>query len=93
MAADPALLRSLEEVVGPSHVITDPDVMAGFLVDWTGRFRGEADAVVRPVCTSEVAGVLEACRAAGVPLVAQGGNSSLVGGATPVRRGELPTDG
>ena len=46
------MLRSLAEhlanVVGPSHVITDPDVLAGRSVDHTGRYRGRAGALVRP---------------------------------------------
>ena len=30
------------------HVLTDADLTAGYEVDWTGRFRGPAAAVVRP---------------------------------------------
>ena len=68
------------------HVLDDPDVTASFARDWTGRFVGEALLVVRPGSTDEVAGALQACAAAGVPVVPQGGNTGLVGGSVP--RGE-----
>src|SRR5690606_19826810 len=74
----------LREVVGPAHVLTDPEVTASYLTDWTGRFRGRARCVVLPAGTGEVAGVMAACAAAGAPVVVQGGNTGLVGGATPM---------
>jgi FAD/FMN-containing dehydrogenase len=39
--------------------------------------------VVRPGSTAEVAAVVKACAAAGVPMVPQGGNTGLVMGSTP----------
>ncbi len=85
---DPALAADLREVVGPAHLLTDPDVTAGAAVDWTGRFRGATPAVVRPGTAAEVAAVVERCAAAGVALVPQGGNTGLVGGSVPLA-GEL----
>jgi FAD/FMN-containing dehydrogenase len=87
--APPAtFLDELRSIVGPHHVLTDADETAGFSVDWTGRFRGAAAAVVRPGSTEEVAGVVRACATAGVALVPQGGNTGLVGGGVPLE-GEL----
>lgn len=83
-----AMARRLRSIVGPSHVLDSPDTMAGYEVDWTGRWRGRAAAVVRPGSAEEVAAVLEACAAAGMPVVPQGGNTGLVGGGVP-RRGEV----
>ena len=40
--------------------------------------------MVRPASTGEVAEVVRACSAAGVPIVAQGGNTGLVGGGVPL---------
>lgn len=68
--------------------MTDPDTMAGHQVDWTGRWRGRAAAVVRPGDADEVAAILRVCTEAGVPVVPQGGNTGLVGGGVP-RRGEV----
>jgi FAD/FMN-containing dehydrogenase len=80
----PALLDALEEIVGGDHVLTDPDLTAGAVVDWTGRFRGATPALVRPGSTDEVAAIAAACAAAGVALVPQGGNTGLVGGSVPL---------
>lgn len=82
MHPDP-LVTELERIVGPDHVLVDPALRAGFETDWTGRYHGTARAVVRPADADQVAGVLRACRAAGVGVVPQGGNTGLVGGGVP----------
>ena len=82
------LFAQLAAVVGAEHVLTEPDLLAGYEVDWTGRFTGRASAVARPADRDEVAGVLVACAAAGVGVVPQGGNTGLVGGGVP-RDGEV----
>ena len=64
-------------------MVTDPGVLAAHEVDWTGRFRGRALALVRPGSAAEVGEALRACAAAGVAVVPQGGNTGLVGGAVP----------
>jgi FAD/FMN-containing dehydrogenase len=74
---------ALRAVVGSEHVLTDPQLRAGAEVDWTGRWRGAARAVVRPGSPDEVAAVLAACAQDGVPVVPQGGNTGLVGGGVP----------
>ena len=78
-------LRSqLVDVVGAAHVLTEPDVVAGYCVDWTGRFRGATPAVVRPASTDEVAALIALCGASEVAVVPQGGNTGLVGGGVPL---------
>ena len=69
--------------VGPSHVITAPDLMEQYVTDWSRRFTGPALAVVRPASTAEVAAVVRVCAEAGVPIIPQGGNTGLVGGSVP----------
>lgn len=82
------LRAALARAVGDANVLVDPDLVASYETDWTGRFRGRAGAVVRPATTAQVADVLRACAAAGVPVVPQGGNTGLVGGSVP-RDGEV----
>jgi FAD/FMN-containing dehydrogenase len=82
-----SVLKSLAGIVGEHQLLTG-DATAGFAVDWTGRFRGHAAAVVRPRDTAEVAAVLALCADAGIPVVPQGGNTGLVGGSVPLH-GEL----
>ena len=57
--------------------------MAGYLTDWRGRYTGAALAVVVPDTTLDVAAVVRWCAANAVPVVPQGGNTGLSGGATP----------
>ena len=76
-------VERLREVVG-SRAVLDPEVVASYTTDWTGRFVGHSPLVVRPRTTEEVAGVIAACRELGVALVPQGGNTGLVGGSVPL---------
>lgn len=87
--AGTSLLQQLVSVVGRAHVLTDAEVVRPYAQDWTGRWTTEPLAVVRPGSTPEVAGVVAACAAAGVPVVPQGGNTGLVGGSVPVRPGAV----
>ncbi|MFA7279247.1 MAG: FAD-binding oxidoreductase [Sterolibacterium sp.] len=77
------LIDALTAVVGVTHVLRNDDDMAPFLTDWRGRYTSQALCVVRPGNTEEVSRVVSACAAAGVAIVPQGGNTGLVGGATP----------
>lgn len=84
------LVAALADAVGTAHVVADPALMEQYVVDWTRRFHGPAAAVVRPASTVEVAGVLRACSARGVPVIPQGGNTGLVGGSVPGDPGDGP---
>jgi FAD/FMN-containing dehydrogenase len=81
---DPAFLAEAAAVIGDNHVLTDPDIVAGFTVDWTGRFSGASPAVLRPGSTEEVEALLVLCRRHGVALALQGGATSLSGGTVPL---------
>ena len=78
------LLEELGVAIGPAHVVVEPEVMASYAIDWTGRFEGRPRAVVRPGDGAEVAAVVGVCKEAGVALVPQGGNTGLVGGGVPL---------
>jgi FAD/FMN-containing dehydrogenase len=77
------LTDRLAAIVGDRYVSTDPDVLTGRCVDYTGRYRGRAAALVRPGSDDEVAAVLRACRDAGAYVTVQGGRTSLVAGTVP----------
>ncbi len=57
--------------------------MAPFLTDWRKRWQGRAWAVVLPDTARDVAAVLGFCHANRLPVVPQGGNTGLSGGAVP----------
>ncbi len=81
------LLSELQSLVGSSHVLTG-EAADAYVYDWRRRYQGKALAVVRPATTQEVAQVVQRCAHHGVPIVAQGGNTSLCGGATPDTSGQ-----
>ncbi len=82
-----ALLDTLAAIVGRDQLLTDASDMAPYLTDWRGRYHGAARAVVRPADSAQVAAVVGGCHRAGVPVVPQGGNTGLCGGATPLADG------
>jgi FAD/FMN-containing dehydrogenase len=82
-----ALLDKLAALLGPKGFTRDPAEMAPWLSDWRGRYHGAAAALLSPRAAGEVVEIVRACAAAGVPLVPQGGNTSMVGGATPDESG------
>ncbi len=81
------LLAELLSLLGPAGVLTDPTDIAPALSDWRSLYQGKAMAVLRPASTEQVAACVKACAAAGIPIVPQGGNTSMVGGATPSEDG------
>jgi FAD/FMN-containing dehydrogenase len=85
--AQSRLLDILSAQLPPRALVTDPADIAPWLTDWRKRFHGAAPLLIEPASTAEVAVAVKAAGEAGVPLVPQGGNSSMVGGATP------PADG
>jgi FAD/FMN-containing dehydrogenase len=82
-----SLVEALQKVVGPAGLLLDPADTAAYAEDWRRLYRGRTDAVVRPASTGELAAVVRLCAAAGVGIVPQGGNTSMVGGAVPAEDG------
>lgn len=78
-----SLLDAFANLLGPKGYSADPDAMAPWLTDWRGKYHGRAAAMLSPATTGEVAAIVRLCAEAEVALVPQGGNSGMVGGATP----------
>lgn len=85
--AQQELMAAVAARFGPKAVVTDAQAIAPWLDDWRGRYHGTAAAILQPDSTEAVAAVVALAAQHGVALVPQGGNSSMVGGATP------PADG
>ncbi|WP_305095733.1 FAD-binding oxidoreductase [Croceibacterium aestuarii] len=83
MSTSDPFLAEAADLLGPRGLTRDPDIMAPWLTDWRGRFTGEAMALASPASTEEVSALVKLCAAHGVPIVAQGGNTGMCGGATP----------
>src|SRR6195952_3590344 len=78
-----SFVQRLVDKLGTDAVITSADEIAPWLSDWRDMYRGQAQAVVRPSTTDEVAACLALCSDARVPVVPRGGNTGLCGAATP----------
>jgi len=76
-------LAEAGRLLGDRGLTTDPYRMDAWLTDWRGRYTGRALALASPASTAEVAALVKLCAAHGVPIVPQGGNSGMAGGATP----------
>ena len=79
----PAILDGLRAIVGDKGLILDDQGKEPFVRDWRGTTVGNAAVVVRPGTTEEVSNVVKLCFDNGVAIVPQGGNTGLMGGATP----------
>jgi len=77
------LLAALKGIVGEANVLTAEADVAPYSIDWRDRYRGRPRAVVRPGTTAEVAAAVRCCAEHAVPIVPQGGNTSMCGAATP----------
>ncbi|CAO3428319.1 FAD-binding oxidoreductase [Azospirillum doebereinerae] len=78
-----SFIERVRAIVGSGHVLTGPGDTEPFVADWRGRYRGAALCVARPADTAEVAALVRLCAEQRVPLVPQGGNTGVCGGAIP----------
>ena len=76
-------LEQMQAAVGAKGFTRAGDEMAPWLTDWRGRYTGAAQAMVSPATTQETAEILRIANEHSVAIVPQGGNSGMVGGATP----------
>jgi FAD/FMN-containing dehydrogenase len=85
--AQQALVDEIRARFGERAVVTDAGDIEPWLTDWRGRWHGRADAMFQPGSTEEVAAIVALAAKHQVALVPQGGNTSMVGGATPPEDG------
>ncbi|VVE77051.1 hydroxyacid dehydrogenase [Pandoraea captiosa] len=75
-------LDSLRAIVGETHVLCGADAVP-FESDYRSVFHGRSLCVARPANTRDVSAVTAYCYANDLPVVPQGGNTSLLGGSVP----------
>ena len=81
-------LEQMRSAVGAKGFTTVGEDMAPWLTDWRGRYTGKAAAMVSPANTQETAAIVRIAYENAVGIVPQGGNSGMVGGATPDSDGQ-----
>ena len=81
-------LSAARALLGERGFTCDPELIEPWLTDWRGRYTGAACAMASPANVQELAELVRLCASHGVPIVPQGGNSGMSGGATPDSNGE-----
>ena len=84
-----ALVPRMRVICGAGNVITDRLELRTYECDGLTSHRSVPALVVLPGTAAEVASVVAACAAAGVPFVARGSGTGLSGGALPREDGVL----
>lgn len=85
-AIKPDTIRFIDEaadLLGTKGWTTIADDLQPWLTDWRGRYSGNALGLASPASTQEVAALVKLCGRYSIPIVPQGGNSGMAGGATP----------
>ena len=83
MRTNAAFSEAAASLLGERGWTQDSELVLPWLTDWRGRFTGQALGMASPASTKEVAALVALCAEHGVPIVPQGGNSGMSGGATP----------
>ncbi|NXX74989.1 D2HDH protein, partial [Urocolius indicus] len=81
--ADRAHVAFFERLM-PGRVVTDPEQLEPFNVDWLKSVRGCSKLMLKPQTTAEVSQILRYCHEMNLAVNPQGGNTGLVGGSVPV---------
>lgn len=81
------LIEEVRAWFGDRAVTTEAADIEPWLTDWRGRWHGQSIAMLQPQSTEEAALMVAKASDLGVALVPQGGNTSMVGGATPPEDG------
>ena len=86
-APAPDLIARFVATVGADNAITEADEQAPYLVEWRDLYMGRTPLILKPATTEEVSRILALANAEGIAVVAQGGNTGLVGGQIPDANG------
>src|SRR5690606_1014724 len=80
---DAGLIAPFPATAGADHAPPDVAEQAPYLREWRDLYVGRTPLILKPATTDEVSRLLALANAEGVGVVAQGGNTGLVGGQIP----------
>ena len=83
-----SFLAKLNDILGAEGISSDRELIEPWLTDWRGRYHGKTLVMASPSSIDQLCRTVELCHAHAVPIVPQGGNSGMVGGATPDDSGQ-----
>ncbi|MDG4719016.1 MULTISPECIES: FAD-binding oxidoreductase [Thalassospira] len=76
-----SVINDLKDLLGPKGWSTDLDVLAPHNAEARGKFKGQAELILFPASTDEVARAVAICAKHNIAIVPQGGNTGRCGGA------------
>lgn len=85
MKMNKQVLRNI--IAEESRLIFDENIPAEYLSDALGRLKGKAEALIFPLSTEEVSGVLQYANANHIPVTPRGAGTNLVGSTVPLKGG------
>ncbi len=71
-------------ILNNNEVITNSDEVQPYNEDWTKKYHGKSELVLKPNSTDKISKILKFCNDNSLAVVPQGGNTGLVGGGVPV---------
>ena len=77
-------LKPLRNILGSEGVLTDKSSHGEYVTDWTRRYQGTTPAILFPKNTEQIVEIVQWCHSNSVSIIPQGGNTGMVGGATPM---------
>ena len=80
---DQSVLDRLHAILGDAGIVTEESDKSPYLNDERGYYTGVTPMIVRPSSTADVSKIVRICNETRTPIVPQGGNTGLCGGATP----------
>jgi len=82
-AVPDAILDRIKAIVGPGGYLEEAVDLAPYVCELRGRFHGRTPLLARPKSAEDVAAIVTICAENRIPIVPQGGNTGLMGGAIP----------
>ncbi len=83
---DPAVIKDLGKIVGPAHLLTEPEELTVYSYDAT-RLTAAPSAVCRPATAQEVSLILQLANRERIPVAPRGAGTGMSGGSVPLRHG------
>ena len=84
------IYKNLLKELKSSEYSLDKDTINNHCVDWRGKYKGSSEIIFFPKSVLSVIKIVKFCYKKDIPIVPQGGNTSLVGGSVPrLNKGEI----
>ena len=77
------LIKEITNILESSEYSLEENIIQKHTIDWRKEYKGHSDIILFPKSVKSICNILILCNRNKYPLVPQGGNTGLVGGAVP----------